>query len=349
MTDETASERKAGLVLQGGGALGAFELGVARAVYHRDSHFEPDVISGVSIGTINAVLLARPAQGLTGLQALEQFWREVAVNPWLALWFGAAASTFGVPGFYSPDLPWLPSLMSLYDVKPLVATLERLVDSEALKDRTAAPQLLLGAINIETGKPVVFDSLKTSLELKHVLASASLPPSFPGVEVDGQIHWDGGVFDNTPLGAVIEALGAPKPQVMVVNLFPNENPRPQSLAEVSQVLTNLLFANKTDTDIKLMEKFNIVAEFMDKLEKELPAESKLRGSDEYKALRGYRRVPKIMNVNRTSTAKTMESSDFSQAGIEARAAEGERLARQALADVALLALKPAKTASSGLS
>ncbi|PVM90296.1 patatin-like phospholipase family protein [Caulobacter endophyticus] len=342
MADANTKLRKAGLVFQGGGALGAFELGVARAIYGPHSRFEPDVISGVSIGSINAVLLARPARSMTGLQALESFWRDVAVNHWLSIWLGASASSLGVPGFYSPDLPWLPSRTSLYDIRPLIRTLQALVDFDGLADPSAQPQLMLGTINIETGKSVIFDSREKGLELKHILASASLPPSFPGVSIDGKIHWDGGIFDNTPLGAVIEHLDAPDPEILVVNLFPNENPPPTTLAEVSQVLTNILFANKTDADLRLMEKFNAVADLLDFIDRTFP-DSEIHKTREYALLRRYRRVPKVLNVNRTATNKASESSDFSRDGIQGRAREGERLTRIALRDAGLMEASFANT------
>ena len=69
---------RSALVLQGGGALGAYELGAARALY-KENHFSPDLIAGVSIGAITAVILARPARGLKPLEALEAFWEKVSV------------------------------------------------------------------------------------------------------------------------------------------------------------------------------------------------------------------------------------------------------------------------------
>jgi predicted acylesterase/phospholipase RssA len=332
--------RTHGLVMQGGGALGSFELGVARALGAPECRFRPDVISGVSIGAINAVLMGRPRTG-TGLETLERFWRDVRVKGWLATVLGGGASVWGVPGFYALDLPWSPFSTSLYDVAPLRKTLEDLVDTDALATPGLRPQLLLTALDVRAGKLARFDSDTQPLTLDHVLASGSLPPSFPPTDIGGTHYWDGGVFDNTPLGEVIANLDGDDPAVMVVNLFPNQNPLPRSLAEVSQVFTNVLFSNKTDSDIHLMERFTAVAAFMKRLDADLDETSPIRAYPEFAALLKYRPMPTTLNINRTATTSAMEGSDFSARGIEARAAEGERLTREALMAAGLLTRAPA--------
>jgi NTE family protein len=133
------------LVLQGGGALGAYELGAARRLYAKDA-FAPDIIAGVSIGAITAVLLARPAAGLKPLEALEAFWQKVAVSaPFLPTILRPYASAWGDPNFFVPRLDYyaLPHWTSLYDTEPLRQTLSQLVDLRALADPKAAPGLLV--------------------------------------------------------------------------------------------------------------------------------------------------------------------------------------------------------------
>src|ERR1700694_1374124 len=142
------------LVLQGGGALGAYELGAARRLY-KDEAFAPDVIAGVSIGAIAAVLLARPARGLKPLEALEAFWQKIAV-PGLVLPppLRQYASVLGNPNFFVPRLDYfaLPTWTNIYDTAPLRHTLEQLVDLDALADRNLAPGLLVSATDVEAGQ-----------------------------------------------------------------------------------------------------------------------------------------------------------------------------------------------------
>ena len=332
MASSSREQANHALVLQGGGALGAFELGVARAVYGEPCLFRPDVIAGVSIGAVTAALLARPAPGLMPLEALETFWREVTVSELIPGFAQPFASVFGAPNFYEPNPLGLFGT-SLYRVGPLRATLTRLVDLDRLADRAATPRLVFTATDLEEGQLKTFRSDQLNLTLDHVLASGSLPPSFPATRIEGTDYWDGGVFDNTPLGAVIDLLDgtAADRAVLVVNLFPNIMPAPKTLADVGQHFLNLLFANKTRGDVALMARFNQVADLMADLEA-LPADSSVKALASFKAIaeHPYRRVPHILEVTRTTPAQSLESSDFSHAGIERRAAEGLAKAREEL-------------------
>src|SRR5882724_3517869 len=168
------------LVLQGGGALGAYELGVARALYC-DGAYAPDLVAGVSIGAISAALLARPRNG-EPLGTLEAFWKKVALPAdFLFPLLRPYASMFGDPAFFRPrfDFLTLPFWTSIYETGPLRATLAELIDLDALADRSAHPRLLLTATDIEEGQITPFDSADEPLTLDHILASGSLPPNFP--------------------------------------------------------------------------------------------------------------------------------------------------------------------------
>jgi NTE family protein len=322
-----------GLVLQGGGALGAFELGAARAIYA--SAFRPDVISGVSIGAISAALLGRPKGG-DPVKALETFWREVAVSsPFVPTPLAPLLSNFGVPGFYSLALPLTPYSASVYDTAPLRRTLSELIDVDALADPAAQPELILTATDIAAGELVPFRSFDRSgppLTIDHILASGSLPPSFPATTIDGVAYWDGGVFDNTPLGAVIDRLTAEESAVLVVDLFPRRNTPPATIQDVGPVFANILFANKTASDLSLLRRFNQVARLFAAAEPHLEAAA---GADPelaaaYEAIRSYRYLAKVVEVNRTRAEDPSGWSDFSVEGIRARAAEGQASAEAAL-------------------
>ena len=333
MTDPQPHHAGHGLVLQGGGALGAFGLGVARVIYGPGSRFRPGALAGVSIGAISAVLLGRPARGYTPLEALETFWRRVTATSLLPPALQPYVSLVGLPNFFAINPFWLFDT-SFYSVEPLRRTLSELVDLDSLADPSARPYLVFTATDVREGELVPFYSTERRLKLDHVLASGSLPPSFPMTTINGVGYWDGGLFDNTPLGALIDMLEGDACAIAVVNLFPNKiDALPHTMAEVGQHCLNLLFANKTESDVKLMKRFNVVADLMADLEK-LPDDSPVKALDSFKGVRkaDYRRVPDIIEITRTRPAASLEASDFSHAGIERRAEEGQMLARQALAD-----------------
>jgi NTE family protein len=319
---------RSALVLQGGGALGAYELGAARALYEK-ADFAPDVIAGVSIGAITAVLLARPARGLKPLAALEAFWERVAVSGLAFLpSLRQYASILGNPNFFVPRFDYfsLPTWTNIYDTTPLRHTLAQLVDLEALADRNATPGLLVSATDVEEGQIKYFYSREQVLSLDHIVASGSLPPSFPMTVIDGKPYWDGGLFDNTPLGAVLDRLdGAAGVDrtVYVVNLFPNKMPIPGTMLEVTERVQGLQFANKTFEDLKLMRRFDEVAELMEALEN-LPEGDPLKDNSAYKTVkaRGYVRVPRIVPITRPEGVGGFDASDFSPETIQKRADEG---------------------------
>jgi predicted acylesterase/phospholipase RssA len=316
-----------GLVLQGGGALGSYELGAARRLYA--GGFRPDVISGVSIGAISAVLLGRPRNG-DAIGTLDEFWRRVSLPNWLSLFDPMhVASLFGVPHFYAP----LPTATSLYSVERLRATLSELVDVERLGQRGAAPRVIVSATNLDRGAIDYFDSGKQGLTLDHVLASGALPPSFPMVQVaapDGVMcsYWDGGVFDNTPLGPVIDAVGEREgeaPRIVVVNLFENIAPVPRSMTEVSSRFLDLIFANKTRGDVALMGRFNRLVALAERVP--AGAAESAEVVDLLKEIRGYRNIQviEIMPEGGVLDAdRSGGSGDFSAGGIEHRAELGWR-------------------------
>ena len=329
-------QARSALVLQGGGALGAYELGAARRLYEGDG-FAPDLIAGVSIGAITAVLLARPAQGLAPLDALERFWRQVTVGGWfLPSALRPYASVFGNPNFFLPrlDLLGLASWTSLYDTTPLRRTLEQLVDCQALADCSASPGLLVTATDIEAGAIEVFHSREQPLLLDHIIASGSLPPSFAMTTIAGRSYWDGGLFDNTPLGAVLDRLDdglEVERTVYVVNLFPNKAPIPRSMAAVAERILNLQFANKTAEDLKLLCRFNEIAALMQALEA-LPTDHPIRSDPAFRRVkdRGYVGVPRVVAITRPEQAGGFDGSDFSAEAIARRAAEGYAEAARAL-------------------
>jgi len=212
-------DKKVGLVLQGGGALGSYQAGVYEAL--ASSEYCPDWVAGISIGAINAAIIAGNAPE-NRVDRLRRFWEQITAPT--AWWpFGLTGSlatcqqklsaqlalSFGQPGFFAPRsaLDWFSSEMpiSYYDTKALKSTLERLVDFDRINSRKEM-RFSVGAVNVRTGRFAYFDSEEISIRPEHVMASGALPPGFPPVEVDGEHYWDGGLVSNTPLQYRAEAV-----------------------------------------------------------------------------------------------------------------------------------------------
>ena len=246
------------LVLQGGGALGAYQAGVYEGL--AAAGFAPKWVAGVSIGAINSTLIAgNPPE--RRIERLREFWTRVSaqspimlpsgmdsMRPWMNRMSAASAMVFGIPGFYQPRPvpPYLAregsiAALSFYDTEPLRATLDELVDFDLVND--GAIRLSLGAVNVRTGESVYFDSKHDSITASHVMASGALPPGFPPVEVDGEYYWDGGIYSNTPLRYVLTDPGLDA-LVVQVDLFNSEGELPQNLDQVQERAKDIEYQSK---------------------------------------------------------------------------------------------------------
>lgn len=272
------------LVLQGGGALGAYQGGVYEAL--ASAGFAPAWVAGISIGAINAALIAgNPPE--TRLAALRAFWeRASAALPFPApfedgwgrkLFNEAAAATValtGVAGFFTPrwQMPWLalpgsPAAISLYDTAPLRDTLLDLVDFDLLNDGPV--RFSVGAVNVLTGNFVYFDNRERRIGPEHVMASGALPPGFPPVVIDGEPYWDGGIVSNTPLQYVLDECHTDPLLVFQVDLFSARGMMPRTLAEAVQREKDIRYSSRTrlntDVHMRLAELESAVAQLVAKL------------------------------------------------------------------------------------
>jgi NTE family protein len=221
------------LMLQGGGALGAYHIGAYQALAEHNLH--PDWVAGISIGAINAAIIAgnRPEQRVERLAALWETisWPDLPAQLPLTAWqtlhnmaSNAEALLFGQPHFFTPRPvnPLLvpqapPQQVSFYDTTPMLFTLRRFADFLLINSRVV--RLSLGATNIATGDLEFFDNHRQTIGPEHVLASGSLPPGFPATEVNGKLYWDGGCVSNTPLDAVVDEPGHPRMVVFLLDLW----------------------------------------------------------------------------------------------------------------------------------
>src|SRR5262245_62309553 len=246
------------LVLQGGGALGAFECGVVKALEERNIH--ADLVAGVSIGAFNAAIIAANPGKAT--HALEDFWRKLsldtpdipneelrrALSSWHSLVFGSPH--FFRPRWFEPILSpdqLATSWTSFYDASPLKTTLSKYVAFEKLRDSPV--RLLLTAVDVETGQLTIFDSYVDEITPEHVLASGSLPPGFSWTTIAGRYYWDGGLVSNSPLDQVVEIGGLTGKNVFVVNLWAHKRTLPRSIPEVIARRDEIVFAEKIRRNI----------------------------------------------------------------------------------------------------
>ena len=254
------------LVLQGGGGLGAYQAGVYQAL--ADNGHAPDWISGMSIGAINAALIAgNPPE--RRIERLREFWEMVSsrllAEPVMpgeqarSLFNEASASfaaLFGLPGFFEPRFP--PAIafppgaseaLSVYQTRPLRRTIERLVDFDLIN--AGDVRLSVGAVNVRTGNFVYFDSRHNPITPDHIMASGALPPGFPPIEIDGEHYWDGGLVSNTPLQYVLDEVPRPNMLIFQVDLFSARGPMPRTLSEVSEREKDIRYSSRTrhNTDV----------------------------------------------------------------------------------------------------
>lgn len=254
------------MVLQGGGALGAYQAGVYEGL--AEAGILPDWISGISIGSINAALIAgNPPE--KRVERLKSFWAMVSSHltgiPWVAGESGqrafnetsaALTAVFGAPGFFEPRMPpayaYPPGLvgpLSFYETAPLMRTLETMVDFDRINSGDL--RISVGAVNIRTGNFAYFDSARETIGPAHLMASGALPPGLPPVEIAGEHYWDGGLVSNTPLQYVLDEVPRRDSLIFQVDLFSARGPMPKSLMEAAEREKDIRYSSRTrlNTDV----------------------------------------------------------------------------------------------------
>ncbi len=278
-----ALPERVALVLQGGGALGSYQAGVYAAL--DGAGIGIDQVAGISIGAVNAALIAgNPPELRVG--ALKTFWeRTSAALPTFPIWTGdlgrewlheasaAFVATFGVPGFFKPNLlspamawPGSTQALSFYDSSQLGKTLDDLVDWDLLNDGPVC--CAVGAVEIESGNFHYFDNRKERLDARHIMASGALPPGLPPVEIDGRLWWDGGLVSNTPLSHVLDTQEADL-LVFQVDLFAASAARPRTIMDVMAREKEIRFSSRTrqisDQLVKLRTEREAICRVLNKL------------------------------------------------------------------------------------
>ncbi|MEC5163197.1 MULTISPECIES: patatin-like phospholipase family protein [unclassified Janthinobacterium] len=322
------------LVLQGGGALGAFEYGVVAALVERG--WQPTAVTGVSIGAINAAAVAG-APGGDICASLHKLWAAITLPevPWLPASQQGSLSLFGNPNFYKPRTDYFDMLSwtSLCSTLPMYTTLNKHCDFEQIND-PAHMRLAVTSTNLQTGGPTTFSNHlahgaerivaeghiahRTSIDAAHIIASGSLPPGFGATEINGTQFWDGGLFSNTPIDALLNLLEPDEIEtlpIFVVDLFPSEGlPLPTNLVEVQTRTIALQYQNRFWAQYGGTEGLQGFIQMLAELERELPQGSALRGRASYQWLMRLRALKNVQVIQAAEPPLT-GGADFSPYGV----------------------------------
>jgi NTE family protein len=321
------------LVLQGGGALGAYQVGVYQALH--EAGVEPDWIVGTSIGAINASLIAGNAPK-DRMSRLEAFWRRMEQrHPWnlVPAWTGVPDtlsywSTLlrGIPGFFEVNPPaFLGSHVPLgaeragfYSTAPLRETLGELVDFQLLNRQQT--RLTVGAANVRTSMMRYFDSRDMPITVDHILASGALPPAFPPVRVDGELYWDGGILSNTPTEVIFDDNPRRNSLIFAVHLWNPEGDEPTTILEVLNRHKDVQYSSRIATHIARQKQAHRLRHIVNELIRFLPAD--VRESPSVQELAGYGCRTQMHVVRLLAPQLDAENHtkdvDFSPSGIRTR-------------------------------
>jgi len=285
------------LLLQGGGALGAYHAGVYEGL--AEAGREPTWAVGVSIGAITAALIAGnpPARRVERLKA---FWERISgyapsdlppaldmLRPAFNMMSAGTVATFGAPGFFVPRMPppfmaapGTPEATSFYDTEPLRATLEEMVDFDLIN--SGKTRISLGAVNVQTGQSIYFDNRRIRIGVEHVMASGALPPGFAAVEIGGQHYWDGGIVSNSPLTYVTDEKPLTTALIIQVDLFKAKGEMPLNLDQVLERHKDIQYSSKQRFTTERVQEIGELRAALARLLDKLPA--KLRTDADAKRL-----------------------------------------------------------------
>src|SRR5216684_1305912 len=320
------------LVLQGGGALGAYQAGVYEGLH--EAGIRPNWLAGISIGALNTAIIAGSPEA-ERVGRLREFWETICACP--AGWpageglsnampfafdlrslhnaMAAMRALFqGQPGFFKPRFPsplWSPfsgdASTSFYDTAPLQRTLERLVDFDRLN--SGQVRVSVGAVNVRTGNLTYFDTAERRLGPKHFMASGALPPGFPAVEIEGEHYWDGGLVSNTPLQWVA-ANRPPDTLAFQVDLWNAQGQLPSTLAEVATRQKEIQYSSRTRAFTDLFKYLTKVHGCLANLLEQLPDDLKQSEDAKFLASVARHRVHNIVHLIYRPSGYEGDSKDY---------------------------------------
>jgi NTE family protein len=332
------------LVFQGGGALGAYQAGVYHAL--SEGGIEPDWVIGTSIGAINGAIIAGNAPK-NRLARLREFWDRLTVHPfdqpWSPAFFAglftnASSVLHGVPNFYeaNPHVSWgLNATVGIeraafYATEPLRRTLTDLVDCDYLNGRNI--RLTVGAVSVRDAEMHYFDSRDMPLSVGHIMASGAIPPAFPAVRIDGETYWDGGLYSNTPVEAVLDDKPRRNSLIFSVNMWQPRAEEPGSIWEVLNRQKDIQFASRAQSHVARQEQLHRLRHIIRELEERLPPEQ--REDPAVRELLSYgcaTTMHLVLLLLPRATDGQSKDIDFTRAGVRERWQTGYEHARRVLA------------------
>lgn len=283
----TAASGGTALVMSGGGARAAYQVGFLRALARRVPHFAPPILTGVSAGAINAAFLAaRAGSFAANVEALTQLWSTLTVDQVFhvdALRLAARVVRTGAK-LTSGGALHDGRTSSLVDTSPLRRLLQVALHADSGAIPGIRPNIELGRLralaiitaSYTTGQTVTFvegrdvrsweranrRSVVTSLRVDHVMASAALPLFFPAVAIDGRYYGDGGIQLTAPLAPAVH-LGAERIVTISTRYArPASESAPAAtdgyppIAQVLGVLLNAVFLDSVEADALTLERIN---------------------------------------------------------------------------------------------
>lgn len=335
------------LVFQGGGALGAYQVGVYHALH--EAGIEPDWIIGTSIGAINAGLIAGNAPQ-DRLAALEEFWHRVAHKEswqsWLSLPQLAPSPSYwatlcqGVSGFFKPNpfaflgahVPLGVDRAGYYSTEPLRRTLKELIpDCDRLNH--GRPRLTVGAAAVRTSQIHYFDSKdKADLTIEHIMASGALPPAFPAVRIKGELYWDGGILSNTPTEVVFDDNPRRNSLIFAVHMWNPVGDEPSTIWEVMHRQKDIQYSSRVASHIARQKQTHRLRHIIKELAAHIPDAD--RASTAVREMVGYGCLTRMHVVRLLAPSLDNEDQtkdvDFSPHGIRTRWRAGYEHTKQAL-------------------
>lgn len=346
------------LVLQGGGALGAYQVGVYKALC--EAGYKPDWISGTSIGAINGAIIASNKTAESH-RKLAYFWDRIArkdmfngvfsqeiTRKWYNYGSGLCTLLYGNSSMFYPRSPMDmllqhdPERISMYDPAPLRKLLLEVVDF----DHLAIPgntRLTIDAVNIRTGKRAEFDNKQIPILVDHIMACAALPPAFPAVRIGNDLYWDAGVLSNTPLGTVLDETPRHNILCFMIDLFNPEGDEPDSLSKVLMRQKEISYASASDMHITQFSQAHNLRRALHKVVSMLPEEESYNITTEQFKQLGYDTTIHIVHfIYRPKTYEwDSKDYDFSSLSIDEHRKEGYLDAQFALERASWLAEAPA--------
>lgn len=331
--DFASHYRRVALVFQGGGALGAYQAGVYHAL--SEAGCEPNWVSGVSIGAINAAIIGgnKPENRLARLR---QFWDLVsgrkiwaytpdgdffrALRNYSSAWM---TIVMGQPGFFEPRFPgpWFEppgsaGATSYYDCGLLAGTLEKLVDFDLLNSQRT--RVSIGAVNVRSGNFIYFDNAKERIEACHIMASGALPPALPAVKIEGEYYWDGGIVSNTPLQYLLEQEDNLSTLVFQVDLFSSRGSLPRDMRDVMGRHKDIMYSSRTRQNTDQFRRIHALRHRLAQALRKVPPEN--RSAEEEKLLNELANMAAVNIVHLIYQQKSYEghAKDYEFSGTSVR-------------------------------